>query len=195
MTAPVKINFKMYQGSTFKEVFRWESNNKIYKSISNITKSAPIVIESTAHGIPVGWRAKIVGVGGMKEINSDSEYRIITSTTANDVTINSINSLAYTTYTTGGVLEYNQPVDLTGCTARMQIRQKVSSDTVLLELTTENGGITLDNALSTITIRASETQTKELTFSSAVYSLEIVKAGEVTPLIAGNVILEKEITR
>ena len=36
------------------------------------------------------------------------------------------------------------PVDLTGCTARMQIRAKIEATTPLLTLTTENGGIALD---------------------------------------------------
>lgn len=195
MAAPVKINFKMYQGSTFKEVFRWESNTKAYKPISSITKSAPVVIGSTAHGIPIGWRTKIVGAGGMKEINSDTDYHVVTSASLNDVTINSINSLAYTLYTSGGVLEYNSPTDLTGYTARMQVRSKVTSADVLLELTTENGGIILDPSLGTITINATALQTQNLTFSSAVYSLEMVKAGEVLELITGNIILNKEVTR
>lgn len=195
MTAPVKINFTMYQGSTFKEVFRWESNNKIYKPITNITKSAPVVITAAGHGLPIGWRTKITNVEGMKQINSEDTYNIVTAATTNDVTINAINSLAYTAYTSGGVLEYNEPVNLSGYTARMQVRPKVSSDTVLLELNTANGGILLDTSLYTITIVATDTQTKDLTFSSAVYSLEMVKAGEVKQLITGNVILNKEITR
>ena len=29
MTSPVKLNFKVYQGSTFKEVLRWESSTKV----------------------------------------------------------------------------------------------------------------------------------------------------------------------
>ena len=34
-------------------------------------------------------------------------------------------------------------VNLTGCTARMQIRSAITSPTVLVNLTTENGGIVL----------------------------------------------------
>ena len=62
MSAPVKLNFKIYQGSTFKEVLRWETSTKVYKPISSITKAAPMVISSTAHGIPVGWRTKVTNV-------------------------------------------------------------------------------------------------------------------------------------
>lgn len=42
------------------------------------------------------------------------------------------------------------PVDLTGCTARMQVRAEVGSPTVLLSLTTVNGGITLGGALGAV---------------------------------------------
>ena len=35
------------------------------------------------------------------------------------------------------------PIDLTGCTARMQVRVEKESPTALLTLTTENGGISL----------------------------------------------------
>ena len=59
MTAPVKTNFKIYQGSTFTEVLRWESYTKVYKTITNITKTAPVVITAIGHGMPVGWRAKV----------------------------------------------------------------------------------------------------------------------------------------
>ena len=53
MATPAKINFKVYQGSTFLEVLRWESALKAYRNITNITKSAPVVITSAAHAIPV----------------------------------------------------------------------------------------------------------------------------------------------
>lgn len=195
MAPPVKINLKMYQGSTFKEVFRWESSTKVYRAISNITKAAPVVITATSHGMPDGWRFKVTNVGGMKEINSDSTYHIASPVTANDITINSVNSLGYTTYTTGGVIEYNQPVVLTGYTARMQLRAKKESTDILLELTTENNGILLDNSLGTITITATAAQTTALTFSSAVYSLEMVKGAEVLQLLTGSISLDKEITR
>lgn len=195
MVAPVKLNFKIYQGSTFKEVLRWETSTKVYKLITGITKSAPIVITSTAHGIPLGWRAKITNVVGMKEINSNDVYHTITDSTSNSVTINTVNSLAYTDYTSGGVLEYNQPRSLAGTTGRMQLRSKVDSADVLLELTTANGGIIIDDILKTITLNISAVASSAITFTSAVYSLELIDGTEVTPFIYGAITVEKEITR
>jgi len=192
---PAKVNFKIYQGSTFREVFRWESGLKTYLPITSITKAAPPIITCNGTLPPVGWRAKVTGVGGMKEINSD-EYRIVTETAGIDTVIfNSINASGYTTYTSGGILEYNTPVDLANYTARLQIRPQTASATTILSLTTENGGIIVDNALKTITVLMTATQTASLNFTSAVYSLELVKNTEVSTFSVGNVSLVAEVTR
>ena len=195
MVAPVKLNFKIYQGSTFNEVLRWESSTKVYKTITAIYQSAPLAIQAPTHGVPVGWRVKITNVVGMKEINSDSVYHTVTAADTNTVTINAVNSVGYSAYVSGGILEYNEPVTLTGYTARMQIREKLGSTTIIKELTTENGGITLDNANKTITINISATDTAAFTFKQAVYSMELVNGSTVTPFLTGSLSLENEITR
>jgi hypothetical protein len=196
MVAPVKLNFKVYQGSTFREVLRWESSTKTYTPITAITKTAPVVVTAVNHNMPTGWRAKITGVSGMKEINDSEAYRVATATTTDTVTFNAVNATNYSTYTSGGVLEYNTPVDLQNYTARMQIRSKLASDTVILELTTQNGGIVLNNTAKTITILMTATQTTLLTFATAVYSLELVLSGtEVVPFCGGTLTLVPEVTR
>lgn len=195
MTAPTKINFKIYQGSTFKEVLRWESATKIYAAITGITKAAPMVITAPAHAVPAGWRFKVTNVAGMKEINSADTYQTATTVDTNTITVNAVNSLGYTDYTSGGVVEYNQPNNLFGVTARMQIREKITSVDTLDELTTENSKIVIDNVLKTITILLTDTITSAYTFSSAVYSMELIVSGEVIPFIYGDIALIKEITR
>ena len=192
---PVKLNFKMYQGSTFKEVLRRETSTKVYKAITGITKAAPMVVTAVAHGMPVGWRTKITNVVGMTDINSAETYHTVTGTTTDTITINAVNSLGYKDYISGGVLEYNESYDLTGVTARMQLRSKITDTDPILELTTENGGIVIDTALKTITIVVSATATAALSFSTAVYSMELIDGTEVIPFITGNISLEKEVTR
>lgn len=195
MAAPIKLNLKVYQGSTFTQVLRWESSTKVYAPITNITKGAPVVITAPAHGIPVGWRARVTNAGGMKEINL-LDYNIVTGTTTDTVTFNQVNSLAYTTYTSGGILEYNQPVNLAGLTARMQLREKLASTTVLHELNTTNGGIVFDNTYKTIALNIPDEVTALFNFTSAVYTLEFTTAGGETSTFArGSVSLEKEVTR
>lgn len=195
MAAPVKLNFKIYQGSTFREVLRRETSTKVYKSITGITKAAPVVITAPSHGIPVGWRAKVTNVTGMTDINSSEEYHTITEVTQDTVTVNAVNSLSFKDYVSGGVLEYNAPYDLSGVTARMQIRGKLSDTVVIDELTTENGKIVVNNTDKTITILVSAADTALYDFSSAVYSMELISGSEVIPFITGSLTLEKEITR
>lgn len=196
---PAKINYKIYQGSTFRETLRWESQTKGYANITAITKAAPCVITTaTTHSIPINWRIRVVNAGGMKEINQPSEedYYLVTSTTSNTITLNQVNSAGYTTYTSGGTLEYNLPISLAGYTAQMQIRETLDSTTSIIELTSANGGIILDTANYSISIFITATQTRAFTFPTAVYSLELTdSSGVVTTLISGNLTLVQEVTR
>lgn len=88
------------------------------------------------------------------------------------------------------------PWDFTGYTARMQIRRTIESTTFMIELTTENGGITFTNpSAGELTIEMSAQQTASLT-SDGVYDLEIVSGeGEVFRLVQGNFTLNLEVTR
>lgn len=194
MTAPTRLNLKIYQGSTFRQILRWESATKVYVPVSSITNAAPMVITANSHNVPQGWRVKMTNVLGMKEVNS-LDYVIATGVTTNTVTVNSVNSIGFSAYTSGGVLEYNQPIDLSGVTARMQIRPKIDSTEIIDTLTTENGGIVLDNTLKTITLEIDESDTALYSFKSAVYDLEVIKNNDVIPFLTGTVLLTKEVTR
>lgn len=195
MASPIKLNLKIYQGSTFRKVFRWESATRVYAPITDIQKSAPVVVTAPNHGIPVGWRARVTGAGGMKEINS-TEYSTVTAVTTDTVVFNEINSLAYTAYTSGGVLEYNTPVNLSNYTARMQIRSDIDSDSVIYELTTENSGIVFDTTLKTITLNIPASNTAQFDFESAVYGLELIYYNQdVIPFAGGSISLQREVTR
>lgn len=86
------------------------------------------------------------------------------------------------------------PIDLSGYTARMQLREYLESSTVVAELSTENGGIALGGVAGTITLFISATNTANLT-ESGVYDLEMVQGAVVTRLLEGAFILSKEVTR
>jgi hypothetical protein len=195
---PVKLNYKIFQGSTFQQAYRWESETKVYVPIQTIQKSAPCIITtSEPHNLPVGWRFRVVGAGGMKEINSpcDSFY-LASNTTGSSININQINSLNYSTYTSGGVVEYNQPVPLTGYGARMQIRETVESTDVLYSTSSENGDINLDLNTSTISLNIPANITQTFKFTCAVYSIELYdNTGIVISFLTGNLILIPEVTR
>lgn len=85
--------------------------------------------------------------------------------------------------------------DLTGYTARMQIRKSKSATTTLADMTTANGGVTLGGVLGTITLALTAAQTAAMT-SGGVYDLELINgAGFVTRLLEGAVTFSKEVTR
>lgn|SRR5574343_526082 len=88
------------------------------------------------------------------------------------------------------------PINLTGYTARMQVRHKLADTSPLLDFTTENGAITLGGVLGTISILGLATLTDALTVKSGVYDLELVSAGGiVTRLIEGGVTITPQVTR
>lgn len=87
------------------------------------------------------------------------------------------------------------PYDLTDYTARMQVRRTIESSTVLISLTTENGGIAIDGPEGRVLVLMTDEQTSDLT-SSGVYDLEIIAPdGAVSRLVQGEFKLSLEVTR
>lgn len=85
-------------------------------------------------------------------------------------------------------------VNLTGYTARMQIRNRIGGDTIA-SLTTENGKISLGGSAGTITLTIAAADTAAIT-EGGVYDLELVSGGGiVTRLLEGSVTLSKEVTK
>jgi hypothetical protein len=190
MTAPAKINYRFYKGSTVKEVLRWESTVKVYKPITGITKSAPVVLTVPNNEVPVDWRVKVTSVLGMLDINSTETYNRATAVTTNTITINDINSLNFKDYVSGGVIEYNKPIDLTNYTASMTIKADVNDITNIHLATTANGGIIINNTTKTIIISIPASVTDTFNFVTAYYLLEIIdSAGSVIPFSAGTITL------
>ena len=87
-------------------------------------------------------------------------------------------------------------VDLTGYTARMQVRATTEAASSLIELTTENGRISLGGTAGTITLNISATDTAALTAGRGVYDLELVAPnGTVFKPVGGVVTIPRNITR
>ena len=87
-------------------------------------------------------------------------------------------------------------MNLTGYTARMQVRQSIASSVILLNLTTENGGIVIDALTGTIKLTQTALQTAAYTWRRGVYDLELMSpSGFVTRLMQGAVETSPEVTR
>ena len=94
-------------------------------------------------------------------------------------------------------------IDLTGVTAKLQIRESLESPVVILELTTENGGITLGDTVETkgkITLYLEAAATSALDFDKGFYHLELYFPRDALPdrvdrILEGEVVLSKEFVR
>lgn len=87
--------------------------------------------------------------------------------------------------------------DLTGYTARMQVRRTIESSTVLLNLTTENGGLDVMpyEASNEILINVSASVTASIS-TSGVYDIEIISpTGTVSRILQGTFTVSPEVTR
>jgi hypothetical protein len=87
------------------------------------------------------------------------------------------------------------PVNLTTYTARMQVREKHTSTTKTLDLTTENGRIVLGGAAGTITVNVPAASTAALVAKDYVYDLELVSGSIVTRLFEGKFLVTAEVTK
>lgn len=190
------------KGKTFSRVVRWETTPIVYKPITGIAQAAPAVVTVVNHELPPGWRVAIVSVQGMFEINAqntpprNSDYTLASLIDPDTISLNEVNAAEFSAYDSGGYVQYNTPHDLTGYTARMQIRPSYTSATILLELTTANSRIILDNLDKVITLQIAATDTDDITWKSGVYDLEMVSpSAVVTQLLRGNVVVLEEATK
>ena len=88
------------------------------------------------------------------------------------------------------------PVDLTGCTAKMQIRPAHGSPVLLLELTSNPAQyLSLGTTNGTISIDIPANVTREIAVENAVYDLEITMSdSSVTRLLYGSIEFTPEVT-
>jgi hypothetical protein len=86
-------------------------------------------------------------------------------------------------------------VDITGWTARMQVRERYESDSALVSLVS-GSGITLGGTAGTIAISINAVTTAGFPSGTHVYDLELINTtGEVTRLLEGKFTVTPEVTR
>lgn len=200
------------QGKTFSLPVRWENGDLVVrKPITAISLAfgAPRLTVAS-HGLPAGWRTYVTRCQGMKQINAadipprDNDYHPATVIDATTIELNDIdpvddNGKEWPAYSDSGFLNWNAPVDLTGYTARMKIKDKVGgtvlASTDVLDAPKSVLTIAIDNALKTITLSIAATDTDDFTWKTGVYDLEMVSAsGAVTAILAGKVSVTREVT-
>ena len=199
--------YEIQQGKTFALTLRWEDPTLVYKAITAIGATNPCRITCTGHGIVDGWRVAVTGVKGMTGLNvstfplsdASKEWRQATVIDANTVELNDVDVTRQKTYTSGGYLAYNTPIDMSGYTCRMKVKDKVGG-TVLLSTEVADDPLdlitaTIDNVAKTITITIPASATEDLTWKKGVFDVEMHSAGGVvTEVLAGTITVVKEVT-
>lgn len=95
----------------------------------------------------------------------------------------------------GSTARNTVPKNTTGYTARMQIREKYTSPTALITLTTENSGIQIGTDGS-FQVHITATQSSAMPSGNFVYDIEAVDPeGFVTKLVRGKVRVIPEVTK
>lgn len=88
------------------------------------------------------------------------------------------------------------PIDLTGYSAAMQLREQASSpNPSALNLTSSNGGITITPLAGEMDILMTTAQTGALDARFYVYDLEIALSGVVTRIIQGQITVSAQVTQ
>lgn len=189
---PAKHDLRIEQGSTLRDTLRLMQPRYEYRPITGISGS-PLRL-TVDHGLPGDWLVWVEGVSGMQGINRSPRTEKPHRVKVIDPATLEINALsAFGLSPSGGQLIYKPPVDLTGATARMQIRAQLGG-AVLLELTTENGALAI-TGLGTITRTLSAAQTAALAWTEAVYDLEVqYPDGTVQRYLQGAVTVSREVT-
>lgn len=90
----------------------------------------------------------------------------------------------------------DQPIDITGYSARLQIRASEASTTVLYSATTANGQLVIDGAAGLVMLAIPDPTNAAWTWRYGVYDLELVDPDAVVDKIGwGKVRVKPEITR
>lgn len=89
-----------------------------------------------------------------------------------------------------------QPIDLSGYSARMQVRRTQQGAVAIALNSTLDGGLHIDGPLGQIDIHMTDEQTDVLTPKTALYDIEIESpTGDVTRLMQGKITVDPNITQ
>ena len=192
------MNLTMVKGKSFMRTIYWGLEPLQFRTVTGVSKTAPVTLTVPNHGLPASWPIAITDVAGMSEINAKAkvplpdEYLIASRVDQDTLTIPNLSAVGFSNYTSGGLIRFATPANLTGCSALFQARRKPGSPVLLEMSTVEGGGVFLDVENSRILLYTSPEQTETLGFKVAQYELELrppptqyAPAGDVYPIMRG----------
>lgn len=199
----VQQNLFVAQGKTFAASFGWAQGSFVWKPISSVSTTAPVMITAVGHDLKDDWPYWVTCVKKPEEINTGTDDELgdpylAEVLTPDTLSINSINGMCLDAYTAGGVVRYYARADITGYEAEMQVRASAGNATVLYEAlsTGVSPAITVDPVTSTFNLVIPAAAFEAATFRDAVYEIEITApSGEKYRLAFGTFTLSREIVK
>lgn len=198
---PTQLNpsyVKVQKRKVQREYARWQDVDVRYSVDSSnpwlfldfpSTDATPVYHEAGHEYFPLDWKFRV-------RINRDLEAAAAGAIGSGNQVELEIEQGATFSRTISYLQANGDPRDLSGYTAQMQIR--TSDDTLVVELNTENGGITIDGPEGRITMFMDADQTAGLPAVTGVYDLEITSPDAtpvVTRLLEGTVEITPEVTQ
>ena len=87
------------------------------------------------------------------------------------------------------------PIDITGATAKMQVRDTQGGSKIACTLTSPSGGITIDGPNGTLTVKMTPTQTNKMFYPKSSYDIMVVDSnGNKIKLLGGFLTLSRSET-
>lgn len=189
-------DFCVRAGATFHPAIRWGGPDLTSIVVSNVSRTAPVVITAPGHGVPDGWPVALTGVQGIFQINAANypprgpDWEKSTFLSVDTLALNSVSTadspLSYQANT--GYLVYQTPIDLTGYTASMQIWDNPQRMGLPILTLSDTAGIAIDLVDHTIT---PELQTAMLTWTLGYYTLALTAPdGIVSEILTGRITIQ-----
>lgn len=183
---PACLDLPVTKGATLRKPLLLMQPVYTYRPIEAIEQSAPLRLTVPAHGLPGDWPTWVEG-SSWSALNRDKQrepFRIARAVDADALEYNDINGLGQRAQ--GGVLVYQPPVDLTGCSAVLLITPEAGQP---ITLSTDNGGLAIAG-LGRLLLEMTAAQTAAIDWSEARYNLDITFTdGSVQRWLQGKVTL------
>jgi hypothetical protein len=91
--------------------------------------------------------------------------------------------------------ENDDAIDLTGASAKMQVRDTKGGNKLAVTLTSPSGGITIDGPNGKLTVRMTPTQTSKIFYPKSSYDVMVVDSnGNKIKLLEGFMTLNRSVT-
>jgi hypothetical protein len=199
MTTDITPQFHLYveQGCNFDHTFQWLNQGLFMAPIELIQVGYPTIITVTGHGLNTVSPHPVIlsGIEGIELLNSeDTAMPIATYIDADHFSV-PISSVSKIWIPGTGELTYHKPVDLTNYTARCVIRKNWYSSTIIDELSTSNGQITLGASDGSIQLTIPKADTAAYSFRHAWYDVDLTAPGGYEQRVfKGPITLEREVS-